>query len=594
MTPKILVVIAAAAASSAFAGGLDRGFVRVWRVDGQKERIPARAERCADGAWRYRVRTCDIPRDCRWIDVVPSAAETPRCDGYWVAGDQRWGRLDREEGSLVGNRQYMPIFGLKTPGICWVGIVKGLRLEYDLRVAVAKGTYNVYPRFKIEKIEFDPYEDIVVDYYELTGDDANYSGMAKTYRKWNLDRGWVRPLRERVKGNEALAWSAKSIFMRCKLSHCEGHCRDRAAYAMPPILVRRTFDQYMDLVRQVKAAGMDDVDMCIVGWQHLGFDGPFPKLFPVYEPLGGEEKMREAIALAKSLGYRVSVHVNNHNVYRACGERWNLDDVCKDAKGRLREYGFLQGGLAWHTCFQVVNNKWIDEDLEKLKDLGLNGIHHVDVTSATYPTPCHDPMHPANRKQMAEWQMATARKARAVFGGYSSESSCDHIAPVLDNALYVSTYPVYSVRKTKLVDGEIPLWQIAYNGIIMSQPFWSTVDASYPHASKPVPEEEMTGPNQYLYTPENRILKLVEYGGRPMFYFQNYETIEPMKRVYDLWQPLKHLIFEFIDRHDKLADGVFRTRWENGEEIVVNYSETEPYAYRGRTVAPKGYEFFGK
>ena len=574
-----------------FAGGLEHGFVRVWSGT-QKERRIVKAERQGDGALRYRVKTCDMPRNCTAIDIVPDAAVAAKCDGYWVAGDQRWGRLDRDSGTFEGSRQFMPVFGLKTPNRCWVGIVKGLRLEYKLRVVVDKGVYNVYPRFKIDKIEFDPYEDIVVDYYELKGDDANYSGMAKTYRKWNLGRGWVKPLRERVKGNEALAWSAKSIFMRCKLSHCVAHCHDNPAYAMPPVVVRRTFDDYMNLLRQVKAAGMDYVDMCIVGWNHLGFDGPFPKLFPVYEPLGGEAKMREAIALAKSLGYRISVHVNNHNIYRACGERWNLDDVCKDVKGRAREYGFLQGGLAWHTCFQVVNNRWIDEDLAKLKGLGLNGIHHVDVTSATYPKPCHDPMHPNNRKQMAEWQIATARKAQAVFGGYSSESSMDHIAPALDNALYVSTYPVYSVRKTELVDGEIPLWQIAYNGIIMHQPFWSTVDASYPHSSKEMPEEEITGPNQYLFTPENRILKLVEYSGRPMFYFQNYNTIEPMKQVYDLWQPLKHLQFEFIDSHEKLADGVYRTRWENGDEIVVNYSPDKAFSYRGRNVAPKGYEFY--
>ena len=72
----------------------------------------------------------------------------------------------------------------------------------------------------------------------------------------------------------------------------------------------------------------------------------------------------------------------------------------------------------------------------------------------------------------------------------------------------------------------------------------------------------------------------------------NAHPIEPMKKVYDLWQPLKHLIFEFIDSHERLADGVFRTRWENGEEIVVNYSPDKPFAYRGRNVAPKGYEFY--
>lgn len=85
---------------------------------------------------------------------------------------------------------------------------------------------------------------------------------------------------------------------------------------MPPILWKRTFADYKKLMKQVKDLGMDDVDMCIVGWNYLGFDGPFPKLWPVPEELGGEAGMKDAIAYGKSLGYRMSVHVNNHNIYR--------------------------------------------------------------------------------------------------------------------------------------------------------------------------------------------------------------------------------------------------------------------------------------
>ena len=108
------------------------------------------------------------------------------------------------------------------------------------------------------------------------------------------------------------------------------------------------------------------------------------------------------------------------------------------------------------------------------------------------------------------------------------------------------------------------------------------------------PLAEMTEMNDYLWDAAHRTLKVWEYGGRPTFYFQNYATLEPMKEMYDAWQPMKHLIYEFIDRHDRLAEDVYRTRWENGEEIVVNYSDDRPYAYRGRTVKPLGYEFYGK
>lgn len=132
----------------------------------------------------------------------------------------------------------------------------------------------------------------------------------------------------------------------------------------------------------------------------------------------------------------------------------------------------------------------------------------------------------------------------------------------------------------------------------------ATVDASYNRGKDKLKKlsdpkrrkgiHEMTEMTDYLWDPAHRVLKVWEYGGRPTFYFNDYETLAPMKEMYDAWQPMKHLVYEFIDRHDKLAEGVYRTRWANGEEVVVNYSDDKPYDYCGRTVAPLGYEFYQK
>jgi len=585
---------------------LGKGLVRIFRGEGQpRMERGISAERMPDGAYRYRIPVSDMPRDCVAIDVIPDGAKyISKGLGYWVSGDYRWGRFDREEGELEIRQSHLPIFGVSRERYSFVAIVKGLRLEYSLKIIAepgAKGKYWIFPRFNIDKIEFDPYEDAIVDFYPLEGENANYVGMAKKYREWNLARGWVKPLKERIVGNPALAWATKSMYMRCKLACCRGHAKNLPNYSMPPIVVNRTFDEYMQLLRDVKALGLDYMDMCIVGWNYLGFDGPFPKLWPVYEPLGGEKKMREAIALGKSLGYRMSVHVNNHNYYRGCGKKlWRPEDVCKDVDGTCREYKVIMGGLAYHTCFQVVNNRWLDSDLAHLKDMGLDGIHHVDVTSAHYPTPCHDPRHPANRQQMADWQLKTALKARAIFGGYSSESSFDHFAPALDNALFVCPYPCnqYSREESKtgrwMSDGILPLFPIVYGGIIMSQPTFSTCDATYPHGDGSKPLDKM-GPGDWLGGEDAsaRILKVLEWGGRPTFYFNKYTTLEPLKRMYDIWQPLKHLQLEFIDNHREVAEGVFVTTWANAEEIAVNYSK-KTFVYRGETVAPLGYRFYGK
>ena len=121
----------------------------------------------------------------------------------------------------------MPIFGMNTPRGAFAAIVRGLKYEQFPTVEANNGKYKVFPRFfisdpdcntraKISRtIAFDPYEDIVVDFYPLPKD-ATYADIAKVYRNCQLESGTVKPLRERIKGNNALAYTADSIYVRLK------------------------------------------------------------------------------------------------------------------------------------------------------------------------------------------------------------------------------------------------------------------------------------------------------------------------------------------------------------------------------------------
>ena len=75
---------------------------------------------------------------------------------------------------------------MKNPRTTWVAIVKKLKLEWEQRIEIRNGNYQVFPRFNIKNIGFKPYEDIVVDFYELKGKDASYVGMAKKYPNINF------------------------------------------------------------------------------------------------------------------------------------------------------------------------------------------------------------------------------------------------------------------------------------------------------------------------------------------------------------------------------------------------------------------------
>ncbi len=428
-----LIVATLSVVTSAAGTGFGQAEVHIG-YRGRKEEVRAVAcQRQPDGAWRLHLPTRDIPRDAWYVDVFTDGATMPKGEGYWVTGDGNYGRLTRDMGFHETYATRLPLFGGVSAKGAFVAIVKTLRGEF-------------------------------VDYYPLEGADANYSGMARKYRAYQLAEGGVKPLREKIKTSDALKYSTESIFLRCKFGRSVRKGIDHSSFLTnkPPMNVDHTFDDFMDIMRKCKSLDLDKVDMCMVGWQPDGHDGPFPDLFPPDDRFGGEAKMREAIALGKSLGYRMSVHVNWHNYYEK-SVRYRVEDVAKDKDGNPRIYakfkGVLPAGRVYDCCWEVMSNRYVDDDMDRLLDMGLNGILHMDVTSAEDPMPCHDPRHPNSRAGMIRWQKVIGEKARRRFGGSSSESGFDHFASALDNILYVAweprMHPLHR-RPNPFCDGMLP------------------------------------------------------------------------------------------------------------------------------------------
>lgn len=545
-----------------------------------------------DGQEVYRVQipVREIPREALYLDVVADSAKAKKGDPGWCfVGDGSYMEFTCDNGKYSCIRR-ISLMGYKTPSGCAAIIVKGLEFEYHHFVVAKDGNYEIFPRFNIKDIQFDPYEDIIVDFHKLEGEDATYAGAARVYRTYQLDRGAVKPLAERVKNNPVLKNAAESIYVRIKFSTRVRRGVPYKDWPKIPMTVQYTFEEGRQALQRIKDAGMDDVEFCFVGWQKGGHDGPYPDLFPIPEELGGEKGMIETIEFGKKLGFQMTTHGNNHDAVQSAA-RYNKWDVSWDVNGNEYKYTVLPGGQVYFTCFQVVNHRWIDEDILGLKRLGLNGVQHVDVVTARLPAPCHNPLHPNNRKQQVEWQRQVSQKYIDAFGGYSSESGIDHIAGVTDYALYV-TWTGGDQRDPKFVKGVVPVWQIVYHGIILSGgPFYATIDASYPRENEKFSDSNKS--YTYLGSTEDRFLKMIECGGRPSFYYIDYKSkdFSPMKRAYDDYMNRRHLQYYFMEDHKQIADKVFLTKYSNGEVMVCNYRD-EPFEYEGKVIKPKWYELF--
>ncbi len=583
---KILSILAITGAlCTLYAGGFESVEVTTIKLDGSKTTAERKLVKQPDGGYRLCIPTYELTRDILDIEIVGDFAKAKKGEeGYFIMPPNSIGSFKLDNGSIVQRRMGLPIFGMKTPRGAYVGIVKGLRFEFSGVVEAKGGNYVQFPRFHIQGIEFAPYEDLVIDFYKLEGDDANYSGMGRVYRKYQLDRGEVKPIRERIKTSPSLKYTAESIFVRIK----HGTKRTPRTYPFqtaesePDLPIAMDFDGFMEKMRQIHARGMRKVEMCFVGWNIGGFDGRFPDLFPPDPRFGGEEKMKEAIALGKKLGFQMTNHVCNTDFYRVA-KRFDEYAVSKTVDGIMRKYAFMAGGQAYNPCFQVVCDRYVDEDYQGLNKLGFTcGTQHIDVTSAILPYTCHDPRHPCTRKQTADYQNEIGRKCQKYFGGFSSEAGYDHVAKTLDYVLYTNTFFRHKNFKRKMNpmydDRTVPLWQIIYHGIILSNSDWDTVDFYRPLEN--IPECTVW-----------RRLQFWEYGGRPSFYWYNAKYMDDIQKIYERYQPMVYLQYEFMDFHGEIAPKVFVSRYSDGSEVITNYNKT-PFAYKGKSVPAEDFMLF--
>ena len=340
----------------------------------------------------------------------------------------------------------------------------------------------------------------------------------------------------------------------------------------PEMKVACTFDRVCDIIDELKAQGVDKAQLCLVGWNKSGHDGRYPQLFPVEERLGGEERLRHLISYAVENGYSIVCHTNSTDCY-SIADSFSEDIVTKTKNGSLSVNDIpWSGGTMYNLCPKKAL-EYAERDLPQAKELGFKGLHYIDVMSVVPLRLCYDKNHPSKEKETLECYEKIMNLCHKLFGGFSSEGTFDFCAKYLDFGLYVSWPP----EPDDMLDTEIPLREIVYHGIMLYNPTTDTVN--YP-----------------IKNADNR-LRVLEYGGRPSFYFyskflkgsnlddwlgredllcdtneQLRYSVSKIKEAYDEYTKYAYLQKEFIEKHEEIRPGVFEITYSNGDVVRADYN----------------------
>ena len=351
-----------------------------------------------------------------------------------------------------------------------------------------------------------------------------------------------------------------------------------------------TFERVGEILDALKKEGVEKAEICLVGWNLRGHDGRYPQMFPVESALGGEEGLKRLIEKAQDMGYQIVCHTNSTDCY-SIAEDWDAEKlpiVTRD--GQLASHAFWSGGKMYDLCPHAAW-RFAERDLPRVAQLGFKGLHYIDVISVVPPRSCFSPNHPATKREYVTIMRRIMSLSAGLFGGFMSEGCYDFCAGELDYGLYAAFNMLTHTHP--LCDRLVPLWQLVYHGIILSNPTIETIN--------------------YPIKGDAARLKVFEYGGRPTFYlyskFVNNKKVVNWMDAADLTcgdeadlartakiiaqadrehRPLNHLQTQFIDRHEYLTDQVTVTTYEGGERMVCNASDA-PFDFEGHAVPPRGW-----
>ena len=557
----------------------------IYSIDGQC--FPADTVRKEDrGGILYTVVPTLPWNQISHIDAVPDCSPVSAGTDGWYLLPGGWGKcpvkefavghfLPRADLDCVLRDAFIPLLGVcttdavKTEKTAFLAAARGMSMDCTPIVTVRNGTYAFCLRFAVDGES--PYEIPSVVLFSFAGEDCTYSAMAKAYRTYQLARGFVRPLKDRL--TPELSYAAESVCIRIRHAWKPVPCTvlEQTPGTEPPVHTACTFADAERIMEACHDAGIEKAEFCLVGWNIGGHDGRWPQMFPVEPSLGGKEGLRHLLAKAAEFGYHVVCHTNHTDAY-SIAENFAPDDLVLDRSGAVSvEAEYWAGGRTYNICpgRLLAHAPGV---FEKLTVLGFRGLHYTDVITCTAPRRCDNPLHPLDRGQVRDCFDRFFALAKESFGGAACEGAYEHYLHNVDYILYASFYREEQ-HTHPLCETYIPFWTLVYHGIILSNPYSSTVNAC-------------------INSDRTRALKLTECGGRPaVYYYSRFvndgtdwmgaedftmntlsRDIPALKEQYDRFSSMAYLQYEFIESHEETSPGVFTVTYSDGSRVTVDYN----------------------
>ncbi len=299
--------------------------------------------------------------------------------------------------------------------------------------------------------------------------------VAKRLRRHVVEDLGKPTIRQRAEESPQVAYLLKSYIMKLffAVQRVGAMLGDRAEESGNLLFQRvMTFDQALDGLRRLKAAGVERICTQSVGWNIRGHDGLWPTRFPVDRRLGGEARFRALIREGRQLGYHMVVHENLVSAYPTSPD-FDPDTVIHTLWGEPRIIGYWGGGIKSGHWGLALPPEAVEGRLREDKALGLEGVIYLDGMGNPLMTNYH-PRNGGTRGDCALGYCRFIEAGKALFGGCGTEMGYLYCTLPADSivsrggpwhlSLFRPEWPISRLRLER-----VPLWQLALHGLVITE-----------------------------------------------------------------------------------------------------------------------------
>ncbi|SDY92091.1 hypothetical protein SAMN05421736_104197 [Evansella caseinilytica] len=497
----------------------------------------------------------------------------------------------------------LPVFGLiRDEGKALLGIIEEgasvATINADISGRVNSYNY-VYPSFdvmskgevtlqanqqerKLPRFQEEPVKtDLTVRYVFLNGDEATYQGMAKYYQDY-LVRTNGLPKRRDARVTADSPFYLQLVGSISKQKYVAG-----VPYQALESLT--TFEQAASIIKQMQERDIHHLKLSYSGWFNKGVHHRTPDKVKVDRTIGGDKGLLDFISFAEEQGISVYPELAVLRVHSDSGFNEKRDasrtltgtpaavypvNLALDTRDQRQQPSYILSPRLVKQYTEAMLKDFVPYQTAgiSLRDLAdeLNGDYRKNNQVDRFESE----MISTDALQMIHDQeleiMANGGNAYAL----------PYLTDIVDIPLSSSEF--------KLQDESIPFFQMVIRGYI------DYTGAPY-NLSTNISEREY-------------ILKMLEYGSYVNYqwiyeandklkdskfnhlYSVNYEQwLDQASEIYhEVNDILKHVHHQPIIGHEKLDQGVYKTVYENGMFIIVNYNQ-EAVTVEGLTLEPKSY-----